>query len=513
LKILATMALLTILAPVAALAQEPQTDTVVILETTKGKIVIEFFPDDAPGHVDNFIGLVDDGYYDGIVFHRIISDFMVQAGDPTTKEGEATMAAWGQSGPGYAIDAEFNNIKHKRGIVSMARTNIPDSAGSQFFIVHNDSNFLDGQYTVFGRIATDESYRTVDALAAMETNLNTGVPTDWEDAVIIQASTAQRDTIPDLLPWAEPARTSEPVTITEDSPRYTSEKLGISFDAPPGWDVQELDDPPAPDLTIIGPLLENIPVTIYIATEDAGNQTLSDFIQDEDELIQAESAVNLVDSEPITVGGIDGVVRTIAIDNVPIGGGSIILEMQYRQTIILRDGAAYAIVYVAEPQSFEQFEDSYQTVLDTLVFTDDTVDVSVETQAQDAEPGGSCLIATAVYGTEMAAQVQQLRELRDDTIMQTGAGSAFMDAFNKIYYSFSPQIADLEREHPALREATRAFLAPMLVTLSVLTNAEIDSDAEIITYGISIILANIGIYLVAPTIAIYSVLRHARAKY
>jgi len=178
LKILATMALLTILAPVAALAQEPQTDTVVILETTKGKIVIEFFPDDAPGHVDNFIGLVDDGYYDGIVFHRIISDFMVQAGDPTTKEGEATMAAWGQSGPGYAIDAEFNNIKHKRGIVSMARTNIPDSAGSQFFIVHNDSNFLDGQYTVFGRIATDESYRTVDALAAMETNLNTGVPTD-----------------------------------------------------------------------------------------------------------------------------------------------------------------------------------------------------------------------------------------------------------------------------------------------------------------------------------------------
>ena len=121
-----------------------------IIETNFGNIVIEFFPDKAPGHVENFIKLANDGYYNGTTFHRVIPGFMIQGGDPNTKSDDRS--THGQGGPGYTINAEFNDISHVRGIVSMARTNDPNSAGSQFFIIVSDSIFLDNQYTVFGRV-------------------------------------------------------------------------------------------------------------------------------------------------------------------------------------------------------------------------------------------------------------------------------------------------------------------------------------------------------------------------
>tara|TARA_B100001179_G_C18602092_1_gene411068 strand:- start:2724 stop:3323 length:600 start_codon:yes stop_codon:yes gene_type:complete len=124
--------------------------TVAVIETDFGNIVIEFFPDKAPGHVENFIKLANDGYYDGTTFHRVIPGFMIQGGDPNTKSDDRS--SHGQGGPGYTINAEFNDISHVRGIVSMARTNDPNSAGSQFFIVVSDSLFLDKQYTVFGKV-------------------------------------------------------------------------------------------------------------------------------------------------------------------------------------------------------------------------------------------------------------------------------------------------------------------------------------------------------------------------
>ena len=121
-----------------------------IIETNFGNIVIEFFPDKAPGHVENFIKLANDGFYNGTTFHRVIPGFMIQGGDPNTKSDDRS--THGQGGPGYTINAEFNDISHVRGIVSMARTNDPNSAGSQFFIIVSDSIFLDNQYTVFGRV-------------------------------------------------------------------------------------------------------------------------------------------------------------------------------------------------------------------------------------------------------------------------------------------------------------------------------------------------------------------------
>ncbi len=121
-----------------------------IIETTLGSIELEFFPDEAPGHVENFTKLARDGFYDGTAFHRVIPGFMIQGGDPNSKSDDRSRH--GTGGPGYSIKAEFSDIPHERGILSMARSQDPDSAGSQFFIVVKDSNFLDGQYTVFGRV-------------------------------------------------------------------------------------------------------------------------------------------------------------------------------------------------------------------------------------------------------------------------------------------------------------------------------------------------------------------------
>ena len=144
-------------------------DTVVLIETNSGNLVIEFFHDDAPLHVEKFVELSQGFFYDDTIFHRIIPGFMIQGGDPFTKTYPDDPSVWGTGSPGYYIEAEFNDIKHKRGIVSMARSQDPNSAGSQFFIVHNDSSFLDGQYTVFGRLATQESFDTLDRISSLQT--------------------------------------------------------------------------------------------------------------------------------------------------------------------------------------------------------------------------------------------------------------------------------------------------------------------------------------------------------
>ena len=124
-------------------------DEIVVLETTVGKIAIAFFPDKAPGHVANFKKLAKDGFYDGTRFHRVIKGFMIQGGDPNSKDLDKA-GAWGTGNPGYSIDAEFNDTKHTRGILIMARSSNPNSAGSQLFIIDQTSKHLDGQYTAFG---------------------------------------------------------------------------------------------------------------------------------------------------------------------------------------------------------------------------------------------------------------------------------------------------------------------------------------------------------------------------
>lgn len=123
---------------------------VAVIETVHGTMKLEFFEDKAPGHVKNFKDLANKNFYDGTTFHRVIPGFMIQGGDPNSKSDNRAMH--GTGGPGYSIDAEFNDVKHHRGVLSMARSQDPNSAGSQFFICVKDSFFLDGQYTAFGKV-------------------------------------------------------------------------------------------------------------------------------------------------------------------------------------------------------------------------------------------------------------------------------------------------------------------------------------------------------------------------
>ncbi len=124
---------------------------VAVINTTEGTMVIAFWPDVAPNTVANFKKLARSGFYDGTCFHRVIKNFMIQGGDPLTKDA-GKEAMWGTGDPGYKIKAEFNDRSHTRGVISMARSNDPDSAGSQFFICHGNPTFLDHQYTAFGKL-------------------------------------------------------------------------------------------------------------------------------------------------------------------------------------------------------------------------------------------------------------------------------------------------------------------------------------------------------------------------
>ncbi|MGI6360786.1 MAG: peptidylprolyl isomerase [Bacillota bacterium] len=160
----------------------------IIIEMKDGnKIELELYPDKAPNTVKNFLSLVNKGFYDGLLFHRVISGFMIQGGCP---EGVGT------GGPGYHIKGEFsqngfmqNDLKHERGVISMARAQDPDSAGSQFFIMHNNSSFLDGQYAAFGKVVS--GMEVVDEIAS--------IPTDPSDRpavnVVIKSITSVDETV------------------------------------------------------------------------------------------------------------------------------------------------------------------------------------------------------------------------------------------------------------------------------------------------------------------------------
>lgn len=149
---------------IGAEKQKTKGDTVVTMMTSKGKVVIELYPKDAPNTVENFTKLTGKGFYNGIVFHRVEPGFVVQGGDPRAKgvpgkdfvyapdPAHPTLPIAGTGGPGYTIKAEFNSRKHLKGTVAMARTSDPNSAGSQFYICLAPAPFLDGQYTVFGQV-------------------------------------------------------------------------------------------------------------------------------------------------------------------------------------------------------------------------------------------------------------------------------------------------------------------------------------------------------------------------
>jgi len=201
---------------------------------------------------------------------------------------------------------------------------------------------------------------------------------------------------------------------------------------------------------------------------------------------------------------------------------TIFIDSPGKVTISVSNGEIATILGETTSGEFTIYHDDYNFVEGTMLIANhindytlkEWTDVSTFSKNVSTEPakettsvksgnGGGCLIATATYGSELAPQVQQLRELRDNQLLQTESGSAFMISFNEMYYSFSPTIADYERENPMFKEAVKLTITPMLSTLAIMENA--DSESEVLGLGLSVIALNLGMYLGAPAIVIISI--------
>lgn len=496
-----------------------QSEQVVVLETTLGNIVIELFEEDAPKTVENFLNLTDSGFYDGVIFHRIIEGFMIQSGDPLSKD-PSLQSQWGTGDTGQNINAEFNTIKHLRGIVSMARAQDPNSASSQFFIVHEDSNELNQLYTVFGRIITQESFDTLDKIAALETGAR-DVPINTEQAKILSAKVVPRSEISNLLELGELERviasTPETPSITQptevQSEQYVNNRLGFGLLAPTGWIVQEPQktSPDVPDVVFVGPKDGEINPVISVGVFPTDGKTLQQIIDERRDTIQP--AIDSGDLEIISdnVGDINGREAWViqALGGFQSQQGLIIAK--FAEVMIHTFENVYIITYTNDEVDFEDNVEHYEKAINSFTLAADMQDTSDEitsddiqvTTSEGGQEGGGCLIATATFGSELAPQVQQLRELRDGVVLQTKSGITFMKSFNQFYYSFSPAIADMERENPIFKEAVKISITPLLASLSILNHVDIDSEQEMLGYGIGVILMNVGMYIAVPTIIIY----------
>ena len=202
------------------------------------------------------------------------------------------------------------------------------------------------------------------------------------------------------------------------------------------------------------------------------------------------------------------------------------VQFKIIQLTFINSGFQYSIIYVNVTEWFRYELNSFLTTVDNFevmidgkmqpinfdsspVFKQLIAEAKAKPEPESLPPAriGGCLIATATYGSELAPQVQLLREIRDNTVLQTQSGTSFMTAFNQFYYSFSPAIADYERENPAFKEAVKITLTPLLTSLTLLQHADIDSEYDMLGYGIGIILLNIGMYFVAPALLITKIRR------
>jgi len=478
-------------------------DKLVILHTNLGKIVIEFFPNDAPNHVANFIKLSENGFYDNTIFHRVIPGFMIQGGDPNTKDGDKS--TWGTGGPGYSVNAEFNTIKHNRGIVSMARSADPNSAGSQFFIVHKDSNFLDEQYTVFGRIVTEESFETLDKIASVKTE-DKDIPVNTEQVKITKVEVVNRSDVSNLLDLSDPERITTPVVNSSGSQLFENKALDVAFNVPEGWLLQQPKkiNENSPDVVAVGPKVGSINPVFSLTISNSKGKTLDDLIKEKAEFLKnalKSGNLEIISQEKSTVNEKQAYVTNAK--GIFTSNGTA-YNVQFREVVISTPEKFYTFAYSNGVDNFNDQISKFEESINSFKITSEPIKetksavASVETEKK----GGGCLIATATFGSELAPQVQQLRELRDNSLLQTSSGTSFMAGFNQFYYSFSPTIADWERENPMFKETVKVAITPMLSTLSIMSLAEDGSEAKVLGLGLSVIALNIGMYFVAPTMII-----------
>ena len=502
----------------------------VIITMYSGTFFIEFFPEEAPNTVHNFLKLVESGYYDGTVFHRIIPGFMIQAGDPNTKDPDSDRRLWGQGGPGYQISEEFNTYQHDRGILSMARGEHPDSAGSQFFIVHRDSPRLDGEYTVFGRLVPGLP-NVLDHIASLETDGN-NAPLDLLEARIITAKILDPYTSANIsIPDRNQSLIETEVRQGGVTDTYYNSRHNVSFDIPYRWDVTEatgkqfgvIMEPLDMEHNVKAQIEQSGFIPKVVVTAEKRDPNISAGVSPAFFSVQGGEDPEILGN--YVFENDDGRKAHLITTTQDLHGtekGTV--QFKIIQLTFINSEFQYSIIYVNvtewfryEINAFIRTVDNFEVMIDgkmqPIDFDDNPVFRQLLTEAKaKPEPEslppvriGGCLIATATYGSELAPQVQLLREIRDNTVLQTQSGTSFMTAFNQFYYSFSPAIADYERENTLFKETVKLTLTPLLASLTLLQYADIDSEYDMLGYGIGIILLNVGMYFVAPAVLIMKI--------
>ena len=375
---------------------------VAVIETNSGNMVIEFFPDDAPKTVANFINLTENGFYNGTKFHRIIPNFMIQGGDPLSKDA-SSIQNWGTGSSGNTIDAEFNSIKHMRGIVSMARSMNPNSASSQFFIVHKDSTFLDKQYTVFGRLVTQESYDVLDSIASLETNHNAtsgmplDAPLDLNSAEIHSIKIKDLSEISNTLNLVEPERIISHSTFNDGI--YSNTLLEFSFHAPQGWTLQEPQktQPETPDVVVLGPQNDEFNAVIAFLIEDKNGTSLEQHVKDTRTNLQPiidAGRLQILSEENKNIGGFNGYVTEAK------GGFSArdkIFIIKYKEIVLESDNKFYTVTYTNQEKDFDSNLSAFNNVLDSFeTSSKPKTESPIDDFAPQADIGMNVVIGIAV---------------------------------------------------------------------------------------------------------------------
>ena len=286
--------------------------------------------------------------------------------------------------------------------------------------------------------------------------------------------------------------------------------------------VERIDGPQPSDVFagVIDRMLERSVTSVSAATtEEEMEETMSDVEEETTEIISdvteqseemmseagdevAELSSDVTEQTEEIVSDVEDQVEEIVSDT-----NDMTSDAEEEITELSSDVTEQTEEIVSEAEN--QIE---ETVEDIETVVDERPEVNVDVGDNNNTGGGGCLIATAAYGTELAPQVQFLREIRDNTVMSTASGAAFMSGFNTLYYSFSPTIADMERDNPLFQDAVRVFITPMISTLSIMTLAEDGSEAEVLGLGISVIALNLGMYITAPAAVGFAAYRYVKSR-
>jgi len=412
----------------------------------------------------------------------------------------------------------------------MARGDHKDSAGSQFFIVHKDSPHLDGEYTVFGRLVPGLP-NALDHIASLETDDN-NAPLDLLEARIITAKVLDPYTSANIsIPDKNQSIIKNEQRLEGKTNVYYNSLHHVKFDLPYRWDVTEatgkrfgvIIEPVAMEHNVQAQIDKSGFIPKVVVTADPRDPMESAGVSPAFFSVQGGEDPKILGNYVFESD--DGRKAHLITTTQELHGtekGTV--QFKIIQLTFINSEFQYSIIYVNvtewfryEINAFLQTVDNFEVMIDgkmqPINFDDNPVfkqliaDAKAKPEPESLPPAriGGCLIATATYGSELAPQVQLLREIRDNTVLQSQSGTSFMTAFNQFYYSFSPTIADYERENPVFKETVKLALTPMLTSLTILNYVDIDSEQEMLGYGIGIILLNIGMYFIAPAVVIFKI--------